>query len=98
MREAEQDGPSGGPVCRSLGACRPSGAGPREKANGWSQCSGVCGPCSAREWRTPTQKDLQLVDATRSRKELGWVKGAKQDVKAGFKNMCDAAMGVEGFG
>ena len=34
MREVKQHGPGGGPVCRSLGACRPSGAGPREKANG----------------------------------------------------------------
>ena len=35
MREVKQHGPGGGPVCRSLGACRPSGAGPREKAIHW---------------------------------------------------------------
>ena len=31
MQEVKQDGPGGGPVCRTLDACSPSGAGPKEK-------------------------------------------------------------------
>ena len=38
------------------------------------------------EWvATATQKDLQLVDVTPTRKTPGWVKDATQNVKAGFE-------------